>query len=1129
MDARWRICLLGGLRVEGGDRVLTRFRTQKAGVLLAYLAYHLQRPHLREQLIEMLWPESELGAGRNNLSKELYALRQALEPPGVPRGRVLTADRALVRLNPEVVTTDVAAFEAALNSAECSESPTERASHLAEAVEGYGGELLPGYYADWVLQEREWLAERYFRALSQLLADLETTGDLSRALEYARRGIRADPLREEAHRDLMRLFGAVSQPAAALRQYHELKRLLKQELDAEPSPKTQALARKLTALAEGGTPGDQIAEAVGGGELHSVATGLSSLPTNTEAGDVPTDLSRALPGPPRLPAWLTRFFGREAEVAHLRAMLVAEQRRLVTLTGSGGSGKTRLAVEVARGLVEAFQGAVWFVSLADLSDARLIGESVRDALRLPRSPSVEPLEQVAAALGRQPALLLLDNFEHLLAQGVALVRDLLERVETLTVLVTSRQRLDLAGERELAVLPLPIPRIAGSLEELIRCESVQIFIDRAQAVRSEFEVTPANARAVAELCRRLEGIPLAVELAAARAQVLTPAQMLAQIADRFDLLVSWERDVPARHRTLRTALDWSYQLLLPQLKQFFARLSVFRGGWTAKAAAAVCEEPKTLEYLEVLRECSLVVAEERAEEMRFQMLETLREYAREQLTPEEQAGLEQRHAAHYMALAEQAMPELHGPAQGRWLERLEQEHDNLRVAMEELEEEAAYLVRRAALGEAVKGRELQESPLDSARLAKWGQIVEHLAPAYGIKDQSKAAQRVLQGYISLCEQHGYARGIARGYTLLGMFPQLNLALPRGETSQSMLERAIAVCEAHGLMEWVVHPQGLLAQELIFCGVDLERGEALVNAILPLAVAQQETWLLSRLYTALLWTATKRADWEEVKDTFRASLVCGGPYPHLFLRVLADIEEQCHRLAADHTFVSLCHDLAAECTRAGREPPLQQWYLAPTCPGPTTGEPWLQEEFDAEGWHPALQWRDATGRSHVDRAARPGWLGFSPAHDCDLLPVTNLNAPRLVATAQGDFVAQACVKLGREVQRVNAGLLVWQDEQHFARLELWYVPHQSERLAVHLQACVAGRWRYIGHGYCDRDAMWLRVERTGEELRGLCSEDGEQWLTAGSMRFPLGETIEVGLAAICHEPGVHAWFDTFLVW
>jgi hypothetical protein len=249
------------------------------------------------------------------------------------------------------------------------------------------------------------------------------------------------------------------------------------------------------------------------------------------------------------------------------------------------------------------------------------------------------------------------------------------------------------------------------------------------------------------------------------------------------------------------------------------------------------------------------------------------------------------------------------------------------------------------------------------------------------------------------------------------------------------------------------------------------------------------------------------------------------------------------VSADPTFHELCREMAEGYTRAGLEPAFQQWHLEPTSPRPLPGKPWLQEEFTGEGWHPALTWQDATGRTRVDRATRPGWLGLDPPEDCDLWPEIDLNAPRLVATVRGDFVLQTRVELGHQAA-VSAGLLVWRDERHFARLELrpmlWWRDDQHfagqalrstrwERAAVSLHACVAGRFRLIGRGHCERRPMWLRLERVGEELRGLCSADGERWLAAGSVRLPRGETEQVGLAAIQRGPISRAWFDQLLIW
>jgi len=297
----------------------------------------------------------------------------------------------------------------------------------------------------------------------------------------------------------------------------------------------------------------------------------------------------AAPGLP-LPRPLTPFFGREAEISQVRTMLETPGARLVTLTGLGGTGKTRLALEVARVLQET--GAAWagvgFVSLVDLADARLIGQTIREALNLPAVGAADPLEQIALHLGDQPFLLVLDNFEPLLPEGAATVRELLERAPRLVCLVTSRRPLGLPAEDEFPVAPLPTPVAPASPERLLEFASVRLFVSRAQAARPGFQVTPANAAAVAQLCQALEGIPLALELAAARAPVLTPAQMLQHLSDRFGFLTGRPRDVAERHRTLRAALEWSYQSLPESQQRLLARLSVFRGGWTLEAAEAVC-------------------------------------------------------------------------------------------------------------------------------------------------------------------------------------------------------------------------------------------------------------------------------------------------------------------------------------------------------------------------------------------------------------------------------------------------------------------------------------------------------------------------------------------------------------
>lgn len=456
----WRIGLFGRLQASQGQRVITRFRTQKTGTLLAYLAYFQRRTHPREQLIELLWPEREVNAGRTSLRTALASLRRQLEPPGIPVGSVLITDRTNVQLNPAAVITDVADFEAALRTAAPTADPTERAKILLQAAELYRGELLPGFYDDWITPERERWAKAFLGTLSQLTSTLEQMGDLNQAIDYARRAVSVDPLREEAHGELMRLYAAAGQPSDALRQYQELERILHDELNVTPSEDIRAFAVQLR------TTANSSAAVRNAGHLPAslpIATSLKSM-SSAAISSLSARPSRPIP---RLPLPLTRFFGRKGEIERLKAMLSSRETRLVTLTGLGGSGKTRLAIEVAEQLREVFDESIYFVGLADLTDARLISTEIVAALRLPSGQNFEPIEQVAEVLGQQSSLLILDNFEQLITDGALIVSSLLARVPTLTCLATSRHPLNITGEREFPVMPLPTPLARITPEQLM--------------------------------------------------------------------------------------------------------------------------------------------------------------------------------------------------------------------------------------------------------------------------------------------------------------------------------------------------------------------------------------------------------------------------------------------------------------------------------------------------------------------------------------------------------------------------------------------------------------------------------------------------------------------------------------
>jgi predicted ATPase/DNA-binding SARP family transcriptional activator len=657
--------------VRGAPR--PRLRSRKGQWLLALLALRNGRALERSWLAETLWPESPAPKAQESLRKSLRDLRRAL---GVESWRLGSPTRRSLSLDLSDVEVDVLAFDAAVARGQRAAFASARAEALVEAVNLYAGPLLEGCLEEWVFAERRVREEAYLAALEQLADAARGRGDTPETERWLRCVVAADPLREGAQRALMRVLAERGSYAAALEVYRELRFHLHREVNAVPDSETQELFQKLRAQA------------------RSAAAVLPAAGSSDALSSPPVERTRRH----NLPAPVTPFLGRQREVSEVRVLLQDDGVRLVTLTGPGGVGKTRLALQTAAELQDGFEDGVFLVRLASLRNPALIPSAIIQALGLEESGSRPAREVLEEYLRDREILLLMDNFEHLL-EAALLPAELLAAAPRLRLLVTSRAVLRLSGEHEYPVPPLALPPLAGGRRRGVNpvaavgdYAAVTLFVQRARAVRPGFALTDATASSVAEICQRLDGLPLAIELAAARIRVLSPQSLLAQLTDRLGLLVGGPRDLPARQQTLRDTIAWSYELLGEREQSLFRRLSIFVGGCTLASAGAVsgCDTGASGSKLDLLGGMmslvgqSLIGREEAADgELRFTMLETIREYGRECMARTGEAGtVARQHALFFLRLAEEAEQELRGPRERMWLDRLEQELDNLRAALD---------------------------------------------------------------------------------------------------------------------------------------------------------------------------------------------------------------------------------------------------------------------------------------------------------------------------------------------------------------------------------------------------------------------------------------------------------------
>jgi predicted ATPase/DNA-binding SARP family transcriptional activator/Tfp pilus assembly protein PilF len=669
--ARLTLSLLGGFAAAVDGTPVQGFDTDKTRALLAYLGIEAAQAHSREALADLLWPQLPGDAARRNLRNSLFKLRQALGEDETQPGFLLVTAKT-VQLDPQADwEVDVNAFTGLFAACRTHrhrhpEHCTTCHARLEQAAVLYRGDLLRGFHLGDCAAFEEWLIltrERLHHAVLQVLAQLATyhagRAEVASALEYTLRQLALEPWREDATRQAMRLLAVSGDRNAALAQYAACRKVLAEELNAEPSAETTALYEQLK------TP---------------------ALPA-----------APALPAPSgHLPRSLTPFIGREAELRLLIERLDSPDYPLLTILGPGGAGKTRLALQAAEAQGGAFRDGVYWVALAAVGTADLLAASIAQALKLQFGAATDPAAQLVRYLHDKELLLVLDNFEQLLTGGAAtdLLLSILRGAPQICLLVTSRVRLGLQAEYllDLTGLALPPepetggrgagPGLAGDTqltpEGLLASSAVQLFMERAQLASPAFALSPETAPGVVEICRLVAGLPLGIVLAAAWVRHLPPARIAASIRANLDFLTSAARDVAPQHSSLRAVFQHSWLLLTADEQRVLRRLAVFRGGWDEEAAGQVAGA--NLPVLVSLVDKSLL-RQDRAG--RFDIHEVLRQYAAEQLDegPQERADVTHRHAAYYLELAEAAEGGLRGGEQAEWLARLEREHDNLRAAL----------------------------------------------------------------------------------------------------------------------------------------------------------------------------------------------------------------------------------------------------------------------------------------------------------------------------------------------------------------------------------------------------------------------------------------------------------------
>ena len=838
------VALLGQFEVRH-DGKLIAIPSRGAQSLFSYLILNAGKAHRRERLAGIFWPDSTEDSARSNLRHELWRLRKALEVS--TEAYFIVDDLAIAFDSQAEYNLDVELLEKV-------EVETASPEELATALSYYAGDFLPGFYADWVVIERERLASIYEAKMARLLSLLQTAGRWEETGEWANRWIARGFWPEPAFRALMAAHASLGDTSRAITTYERLRKGLKEDLGVEPSYQTQELFEQLCL---GWKPDARSGD----------STRTAVLDPPQPAVQPPVQISPFAARRSNIPRPLTNFVGREKEKTEVGQLLT--DGRLVTITGPGGVGKTRMAIEVANALTPHFKNGVCWIGMASHTavftaetsgfqpaesapGASAAEESVAQATAAALGVAVNrespPMATLVEYLQGRELLLLFDNCEHVVEPCAVVMQELLSACPGIRILATSREAFRLAGEKAWPLPALDLPGLGESttVESLLQHESVRLFVDRAQDVLTGYQPDKTDAAAIARICRRLDGIPLAIELAAARMNMLSPSEIDSHLDDPLRFLSTGRRAALQQHRTIQATIVWSYGLLDGLEQALFRRLSVFEGSFTVDAAVSVCSDESiqaddVLSLLGRLIDKSLVQPDPAPQydglARRYRMLETVRAYGTQKLDEAgETRSVMERRAVYFVGLAEAAEPAMLEGSNRQWFKLLNAETGNIWAvvdwAAENNDPESALRMVGALTqywwthGSLRLLLALVRKVLSLQIEARWlhyhAKALKTAGFLHYLLKEGKAARQAAEEAMAIFKSSGDEAGLASSMHLLGMVLELE---GKYEQAESLIQDSVTIARRVGKPRDIVHSLPFLGDPAFQQG-NLSRAEAI---------------------------------------------------------------------------------------------------------------------------------------------------------------------------------------------------------------------------------------------------------------------------------------------------------------